>query len=103
MIETDYPHEIQIELASEAAFKGFIYYPRTDGRNGWVSDYAFYVSNDGKNWGNPVIQGRLAQTDQPEQVLFQAPQRAKFIRFVALKGFGGQKWASMAELELVGE
>ena len=103
MTETDYPHEVQIELASEINFKGFIYYPRKDGRNGWVSDYAFYVGNDGKNWGNPVIQGRLAQNDQPKEVLFPTPQKAKFIRFVALKGFGGQKWASMAELELVVE
>ncbi len=103
MIETDYPHEVQIELAAETTFKGFIYHPRKDGRNGWVADYAFYVSTDGKNWGNPVIQGRLAQTDQPKEVLFPAPQRAKFIRFVAIKGYSGQKWASMAELELVGE
>ena len=103
LVETDYPHEVQIELAAETAFKGFVYYPRTDGRNGWVSDYAFYVSSDGKNWGNPVIQGRLAQTDQPKEVLFPSAQKAKYIRFVALKGFGGQMWASMAELMLVGE
>ena len=101
--ETDYPHEVQIELGAETTFKGFVYHPRLDGRNGWVSDYAFYISSDGKNWGSPVIQGRLAQTDQPKEVLFPAVQKAKFIRFVALKGFGGQKWASMAELVLVGE
>jgi hypothetical protein len=102
-VETDYPHEVQIELAALTSFKGFIYYPRQDGRNGWVADYAFYVSTDGKNWGLPVGQGRLAQTDQPKKVIFSATQNARFIRFVALNGFGGQKWASMAELELVGD
>jgi len=101
--ETDYPHEIQIELAAVTSFKGFIYHPRQDGRNGWVSDYAFYVGADGKNWGSPVVQGHLAQTDTPKEVLFPATQKSKFIRFVALKGFNGQKWASMAELELIRE
>jgi beta-galactosidase len=102
-VETDYPHEVQIELASETTFKGFVYHPRQDGQNGWVADYAFYVSSDGSDWGAPVIQGRLGQTDQPKEVLFPAVQKAKFVRFVALKGYDGQKWASMAELVLVGE
>lgn len=102
-VETDYPHEVQIQLAAETSFKGFVYHPRQDGRNGWVADYAFYVSTDGKNWGVPVIQGRLAQTGKPQEVIFPVSQETKFIRFVALKGFGGQKWASMAELELIGE
>lgn len=99
--ETDFPHEVQIELAAETTFNGFIYHPRTDGRNGWIAEYAFFVSNDGKNWGSPVVQGRFAQNDQPQKVLFPATQKAKFIRFVAMKGFGGQKWASMAEMELL--
>jgi len=102
LVETDYPHEFSIELASEITLKGFVYHPRKDGRNGWISEYAFYVSNDGKNWGEPVATGKLLPSDQPQPVLFSAPQRAKFIRFVALKGFNQQKWASMAELELTG-
>jgi len=101
LAESDYPHEIQIELGAETTFKGFIYRPRTDGRNGWISEYIFYVSADGKNWGEPVVQGRWAASDTPKEVLFAAPVTSRFIRLIALKGFSGQKWASMAELELV--
>ena len=99
--ETDYPHEIQIELSAAAAFKGFTYVPRKDGVNGLVAQYEFYVSDDGKSWGAPVSKGSFARTSGDKEVLFTQPQKARFIRFVAIKGFEGQKWASMAELKLV--
>jgi hypothetical protein len=99
--ETDYPHEIQIELVNETTFKGFTYVPRTDGRNGYVAEYEFYVSNDGKNWGKPVAKGILARTENPKDVIFAQVQKAKFIRFVAISAFEGQKWASVAEFLLI--
>jgi hypothetical protein len=101
--EADYPHEVQIELQTQTTIRGVVLHPRKDGRNGWIARYEFFVSNDGENWGSPVAAGQLAQTDKPQQVLFPSIQKAKFIRLVALKGFGGQKWASLAELELLGE
>lgn len=101
--ETDYPHEIQIMLVKETNFKGFTVYPRKDGVNGWIAEYAFYVSNDGINWGNPVSKGNLPRTDKPTDILFAKAIKAKFVRLVALKGFNGQKWASLAELKLIPE
>ncbi len=99
--ESDYPHEIQIELAQLTEFSGFKYYPRKDGINGYIAEYEFFVSDDRKAWGNAIAKGRFRKSDQPQTVLLEKPQTAKFIRFVALRGFNGQKWASMAELELV--
>jgi beta-galactosidase len=99
--ETDYPHEVQIELANDVDFSGFTYVPRTDGENGLISSYAFYISNDGKNWGDPVVKGSFNQSVDRTNVLFKAKVKAKYIRFVALSGFDGQKWASMADLELI--
>lgn len=99
--ETNYPHEVQIELANDVDFSGFTYVPRTDGENGLISSYAFYISNDGKNWGDPVVKGSFNQSVDPTNVLFKAKVKAKYIRFVALSGFDGQKWASMADLELI--
>ena len=34
--------------------KGFVYVPRQEGNNGLIKDYEVYVSEDGKNWGQPV-------------------------------------------------
>ncbi len=101
-IETDYPHQIQIELDRQSKFKGFTYIPRKDGTNGMVAQYEFYISNDGKNWGNPVSKGTFARNSKNKDVVFEKVQDARFIRFVALKGFDNQKWTSMAELKLIG-
>jgi len=98
--ETDYPHEIQIELAEEKSISGFIYHPRKDGVNGYISEYELYTSTDGENWGKPIAKGRLLKTGEAQTIAFSQKISAKYIRFVAIDGFEEQKWASMAELEL---
>jgi hypothetical protein len=99
--ETDYPHELQIELAGETEFAGFSYVPRQDGVNGYVARYEFYASNDKSNWGEPVARGTFARDAKVKSVPFDKAVKARYIRFVALKGFDGQKWASIAELKLI--
>ncbi len=99
--EKNYPHEIQIKLAGTRTFKGFRYVPRSDGVNGYVATYEFYISMDGQNWNPCLAQGRFPRNAKTKEVLFVQPVQAGYIRFVALNGFEGQKWASMAELELI--
>ena len=101
--ESDYPHEIQIELANITEFKGFVYHPRKDGVNGYIAEYEFYVSDDGVTWNSAIAKGKFLKSDQAQKVKFDQEQKARFIRFVAVQGFNGQKWASMAELELIKE
>jgi hypothetical protein len=99
--ETDYPHELQIELARETEFAGFKYVPRSDGVNGYVAQCEFYAGNDRDHWGEPVARSVFARDARVKTVMFDKPVKARFIRFVALRGFAGQKWASMAELQLI--
>ncbi len=99
--EADYPHEIQIELAKQSTFKGFACQPRSDGVNGYIARYEFYVSEDGETWGAPVSAGSFARNGKEKTVLFDKPVTARHVRLVALKGFAGQKWASLAELKLL--
>src|SRR5208283_2438223 len=52
------PHDIQINLGATYNISGFEYLPRQDGcSHGWISQYQFYVSTDGVNWGTPVASG----------------------------------------------
>lgn len=102
-VESDYPHEFQIELAKETRFKGIEVYPRTDGINGMISEYAIYISSDGKNWGAAIAKGRLPKSEKSSEIIFENSVNTKYIRFAALKGFNGQKWASLAELKLISE
>ena len=99
----DYPHHLQIEFLSAKRARGFAALPRQDGnRNGWICDYAFYASVDGKTWGNPVARGTFEATKDLKQVLFDQPVSRRFFQFVALSGFTGQ-YASLAEFSILEE
>lgn len=96
-----YPHEIRIELPEPVAIKGLNYTPRQDMSNGWISKYQVYVSTDGKNWGSPCATGTFQKGRSDKNVLFEKASTGRFVRFVALSGFDGQPFASIAELNII--
>jgi len=98
-----YPHWVDFDAASEKNMKGFIYTPRTDSSNGMVKDYEIYVSQDGKEWGEPVKKGALERSSEPQKVLFDKPVKARYIRFRALSEQYGYDFASGAEFNLIAD
>jgi hypothetical protein len=99
-----YPHELQLEFNTPAAIRGFKITPRQDNnRNGWIKDYAIYLSDDAANWGEPVAKGALPRRDSPNIITLKTPARGRFVRFVALSGFDGQPYAAVAELAVLPE
>jgi hypothetical protein len=106
------PHDIQINLGATYSISGFSYLPRQDGcSHGWISQYQFYVSADGVNWGNPVSSGTLnygsavtgcpgASVPPAIQVLFPSTS-AHYVQLRALSEITGGPSISMAELNLV--
>lgn len=55
------PHRLTIDLGASTAVGGFRYLPRQDGSaNGSFDGFRFYVSEDGRNWGEPVLEGQLS-------------------------------------------
>lgn len=99
--QPDYPHEIQIDLGKPVDLAGFRYLPRQDIHNGWASQYEFCISDDGKKWGEPVARGTFEKTADEKRVVFAQAVRARYVRFVAVAGFDGQKFATLAELDLI--
>jgi alpha-L-fucosidase len=101
-----YPHEIQVDLADTLTLKGFTYTPRHQlVRSGTIYTYAFYVSEDGQQWGEPVVQGNfanIANNPVTQYVKFDKPVKGRFIRFVALApAKENEHWASVAELGVI--
>jgi hypothetical protein len=106
------PHEIQINLGATYNISGFQYLPRQDGcSNGWISQYEFYVSADGVNWGTPVASGTFnygtattgcsgASVAPAIKVLFPATS-GHYIRLRALGEVTGNAHTSMAELNVL--
>jgi hypothetical protein len=98
-----YPHEIWIDLAESLEIRGLTYLPRQDMSNGWISRYEVYVSADGQDWGRPAASGRFEKGRDRKTITFERSTKGRFLRFVALAGFDGQKFASVAEIGLITE
>lgn len=95
------PHEIQIRIGTLRRLSGFRYVPRQDNATvGNIGRYQFYVSMDGKDWGDPVATGRFSAGSQEKEVFF-APMVGKFVRLVCLTEANGYNDCSMAELNLL--
>ena len=94
------PHEIQINLGSMRDVSGFRYLPRQNSQNGRITDYEFYVSVDGVNWGPPLAAGTFPNTSTQQQVSFGV-KRGQFVRFRALASVGGTQFSSVAELNVL--
>jgi hypothetical protein len=97
----EHPHEIIIELTPAAKIKGFTYLPRQDDiENGTIKDYEFYVSQDGKDFGQPVKKGTFASGKEKKTVTFE-PKQCRFIKLKALSEINDQPWTSAAEIDVI--
>ena len=99
-----YPHWVDFDAGKLKVIKGFTYLARQDGSlNGCIKDYEIYVSNDNKNWGEPVAKGSFEKTAKLQKVMFGKPVKARYVRLRALNEQSGQDYASGAEFTLVTE
>ena len=99
-----YPHWVDFDAGKQKVIKGFTYLARQDGSlNGCIKDYEIDVSNDNKNWGEPVAKGSFEKTAKLQKVMFGKPVKARYVRLRALNEQSGQDYASGAEFTLVTE
>ncbi len=96
-----HPHEIQIDLGKTIEMLGFTQLPRQGQANGRIRNYEFYVSDDGKDWGDPVIKAQFPNNDQLQTVIFPQPAKGRYIRLVALNEWGRQYYTTVAELDVM--
>jgi len=95
-----YPHELRLETAKEVSITGLRLLPRQDGNwNGWIGKCALYSSTDGTNWGAPLAVSEFERSASEKIIRLKARVSTRHLKLVALSGFEGQVWASLAELE----
>jgi hypothetical protein len=94
-----HPHEIQINLGDSYGIQEFKYLPRQSGENGRIANYEFYVSTDGSSWGSAVATGTFVNTADEQEVFFDNVI-ASYVRLVALSEVNGNRWTSVAELNV---
>ena len=95
------PHEIIIELLPPSTIKGFTYLPRQDASDhGTIRDYEFYVSDDGKDFGQPVKKGSFKLGKEKKTETFE-PTKCRFIKLRAISEINGLPWTSAAEIGVI--
>ncbi len=95
------PHHIELDLGSARHIKGFRYLPRQDGfKVGAIGRYAFYVSADGTNWGNPTATGAF-DGNSTEKTVVGSSKYGRYIRLVSLTEAYGNLHCSIAELNVL--
>jgi beta-galactosidase len=101
---TKYPHTIDFDCGEAKDIKGFTYLPRQDGsHNGDIKGYSIQLSTNGQTWSAPVAEGNFEQGSNTQRILFQKPQRARYLRFTALSSQNGADFASGAEFTVLAE
>jgi hypothetical protein len=75
--------------------------PRQENRNGWIKDYAVYVSEDGVTWSDAAV-GTWAATSDRHTVMFEKPVEARCLRFVGKSSYDpSQPYVSLAEMDIL--
>lgn len=93
---------LTIAFAQPVSFSGLVVMPRQNHRDheGDVREYAVEVSDDGIAW-RELTRGALGSTFDQQTIPFGRAVSAKFVKFVALSGFGDDKTVSIAELAVI--
>ena len=80
------------------------YLARQDGNsNGMVKAYEFYLSTDGKTWGQPVATGDFKNTTALQTAKLKAPTAGRYLKMVAKSEINGNAWTSAAEIGIQAE
>ena len=99
------PHYLVVDLHDTKTLSGFTYLPHTANPGGAVDQYEFYLSMDGKSWGESVAKGEFAnmKASPDEQKVPFAERQARYFKFIALHTVDPKDGVSVAELGLIGK
>ncbi len=97
-----HPHDLVIDLGQSYEIVGFYYLARQDRSwNGTLRECDFYVSDDPKRFGAPLVRARLQKTRRPQRIDCR-PVRGRFVQLRTVSEVNGGPWASVAELGVIG-
>ena len=97
-------HEFIIDMGKKLWINGFSYLPRQDGnKDGIIYEYAFYASEDGKKWGDPVAFGTFSNIENNpirQHIKFKNAAEGKYIKLVSKSAIRQSSNVSFAEIEV---
>ncbi len=96
------PYDLIVSFPTTVSMSGLAMMPRQDHREhqGDIREYAIQLSDDGGNW-REAKRGELASSFNRQQILFDRPESARYVKLTALSGFGEDTTAAIAELAII--
>ncbi len=99
-----FPHWVDFDAGEQQLIKGISYLPIADGDYANVKHYQIFVSNDGQNWGEAIVDGEFPKGKYNKQkVFFPAPVKARYIRFYCLSSQNARDYAGGSEFGIIVE
>ena len=96
-----HPHWLAADFGQTLNVASVTVLPRQGGNaNGRIKDYEVYVSADGKAWGEPVAKGTWKKSGNEQTAKLKTPAKGRYLKLVALSEVDGQKFASIAEIDV---
>ena len=95
-----HPHYLIIDLAQEVDLSGFDYLGRQDQGNGRVDKYEIRAGLT-QDKLTLVHSGSFLDNASLQRAMFNAPVKARFVEFRAVRERQGNEWASVAELNFL--
>lgn len=94
--------DLKITFEAPVTMAGVVLMGRQNHREheGDIRGYSLQVSDDGEDW-REVARGELASTFAPQTIGFTSSVTARYLKLVALSGFGTDKTTSLAELAVI--
>jgi len=102
----DAPQEIVVDLGRLETVTGFTYLPDVRGADGNVTHYEFYLSQEGKSWGDPAAKGEFGNIKASpilQTVALSQPTPARYFRFVATHTVGENGGVIISELGILAQ
>ena len=99
------PHYVILENPNRLEVTGLSYATWIGGNgNGLVHSYEIYLSDDGQDWGKPIMDGGLdIRLSNTQPIIFPKPTTQSFIKFLVTgsKSLDGRSLASIGKLDVI--
>lgn len=99
-VEPAHPHEIVVDMGDSYALRSMEITPRERYTHPRIFDFELYVSSDLTNWGAPVLEGRLEDSEDVQCLKIPNENYGQYFKFVALSG--NRNAAAIAEISFMG-
>jgi len=95
------PHYLQLFFGKVVQFKKIFVTGRRNGNeNGSLRDYEVFVSQDGKNWGESVMKGKLSRSEAKQTIELPAVVTARYLKMVVLTTYWHEGFVSISEIDV---